>query len=424
MNDKILNLNSTSMKIRLENLKLLMDDVNKGILQRPTGGNGVNNHIHTTYSFSPYSPTKALWMAYNAGLTTAGIIDHDSISGAHEFIEAGKIIGMATTIGVECRVDFSKTILKGKRINNPDQDDIAYVTLHGIPHTQIETVIEFFKPYKTERNNRNKLMINKINSLFSKQGVSIDFDEDVVPISMSYDGGSITERHILFALSNKLLERFKKGAEILNLLKIELNLNISQKLEKQLADVENPFYNYDLLGVLKGELVEQIYINATLECPDVYEIIKLSKRIGAILDYAYLGDVGDSATGDKKAQCFEDSFIEQLFDLLEEIGFNGVSYMPSRNTSEQLQKVKRLCQVHGLFEISGEDINSPRQSFVCPKLMDDEFKNLIDSTWALIGHEKAATINLEDGMFSEKTILKYPGLKERIGVFKGIGKSI
>ena len=60
-------------------------------------------------------------MQYSAGLTTAGIMDHDSISGAKEFIEAGRIIGIATTIGVECRVDFSQTPLKGRRINNPDQ---------------------------------------------------------------------------------------------------------------------------------------------------------------------------------------------------------------------------------------------------------------------------------------------------------------
>jgi hypothetical protein len=29
--------------------------------------NDANNHIHTIYSFSPYSPTKAAYMAYKAG---------------------------------------------------------------------------------------------------------------------------------------------------------------------------------------------------------------------------------------------------------------------------------------------------------------------------------------------------------------------
>ena len=55
----------------------------------------INNHIHTTYSFSPYSPTAAVYAARMEGLCTAGIIDHDSISGAREFLEAAKNRGYA-----------------------------------------------------------------------------------------------------------------------------------------------------------------------------------------------------------------------------------------------------------------------------------------------------------------------------------------
>ena len=50
----------------------------------------INNHIHTTYSFSPYSPTAAVYAARMEGLCTAGIIDHDTIAGAKEFLEAAK----------------------------------------------------------------------------------------------------------------------------------------------------------------------------------------------------------------------------------------------------------------------------------------------------------------------------------------------
>ena len=144
-----------------------MDKVNAGEIERPVQGNDVNNHIHTTYSFSPYSPAKAIWMAYMAGLKTAGIMDHDTISGAREFIEAGKIVGIATTIGVECRADFSDTPLKGRRINNPDQKTIAYVAIHGIPHTQIDKVSSFFVKYVEERNKRNRLMVERINGIMA-----------------------------------------------------------------------------------------------------------------------------------------------------------------------------------------------------------------------------------------------------------------
>ena len=60
----------------LENLKALLESEPK-----PETGSDVNNHIHTTYSFSPYSPTAAVWFARQAGLCTCGLMDHDSIGG-------------------------------------------------------------------------------------------------------------------------------------------------------------------------------------------------------------------------------------------------------------------------------------------------------------------------------------------------------
>lgn len=415
-------LNDNDRNIRLESLQKLMDMVNAGEIQRPVNGGHVNNHIHTTYSFSPYSPTKALWMAYNAGLTTAGIVDHDSISGAEEFIRAGKIIGMATTIGAECRVDFSKTPMAGKKLNNPDQKTIAYVTIHGIPHNRIEDVKKFFQPYLLERNKRNAGMVEKLNGLVAGAGVKLDFEKDVRPLSRNNEGGSVTERHLLYALALKLIEKFGKGPGLLDYLKNGLKLKVSTKIESMLLDLENPYYEYDLLGLLKGELVEAFYIDAAAECPDVKDYIALAGSIGAISAYAYLGDIGDSVTGDKKSQKFEDDYIEELFELLRQLGFNGVTYMPSRNTMEQLKRVKALCDRHGFFQISGEDINSPRQSFICKAMENKEFDNLIDSTWALIGHEKAATENNENGMFTAGTMAKYPALQDRINVFKAIGR--
>ncbi|HEX3047537.1 MAG TPA: PHP domain-containing protein [Bacillota bacterium] len=416
------NLNHEKLEVRLQSLRELKKQIEAGKLPRPIiNGNYVNNHIHTTYSFSPYSPTKAVWMAYNAGLITAGIMDHDSLSGAEEFIEAGRIIGMATTIGFECRVDMSKTILKGRRINNPDQKSNIYMALHSIPHSMIPTVKQFLAPYLKERNQRDRLMTERINNIFQLYHIHLDFDRDIVPLSKSSEGGSITERHILFALTQKLIAVYGKGNGLLSFLKNDLKIKVSPKQENFLADVTNPYYEYDLLGVLKSELVSSFYIDAIAECPDVRELIDLSNRIGAISAYAYLGDVGDSVTGDKKAQKFEDDFLDLLFDTIKELRFNAVTYMPSRNSSAQLKRIKELCDQYGFFQISGEDINSPRQSFFCDALLKPEFQNLIDSTWALIGHEKTATQDIRNGMFSEKTLCQCPDLNERIKIFKEIG---
>jgi hypothetical protein len=73
---------------------------------------------------------------------------------------------------------------------------------------------------------------------------------------------------------------------------------------------------------------------------------------------------------------------------LGEYGVRAVTYMPTRNTAAQLERLRALCVENNLFQISGEDINSPRQSFVIRAMERPEFANLIDSTWALIDHEK------------------------------------
>jgi len=415
-------LNNDSESVRLEALGSLMSKIHAGEIEKPITGIDVNNHIHTWYSFSPYSPTKAVWMAYSSGLATAGIMDHDSVSGADEFIKAGKIAGIATTTGVECRTDFSNTPLNGKRINNPDQDSIAYVALHGIPYTQIEKVKSFFEPFLSERNLRNRQMTAKLNEITKPFNVSIDFDIDVVPLSKSYKGGSITERHILFALSLKLISIFGKGKTLFNFLTDRLNLHLSSKTADNLQDPHNEFYEYDLLGLLKSDLVPLFYIDSSAECPDIMEVIRLSEQIGSISAYAYLGDVSDSVTGDKRPQSFEDSYLDLLFETIKSVGFRAVTYMPSRNTLKQLVRVKELCKKYDLLEISGEDINSPRQRFICAAQRNEVFSNLFDSTWALIGHESEAAKDPYSGMFSPSVILKYPDLYQRISVFKDIGQ--
>lgn len=396
----------------LENLKKLAADN-----PFPPKGTDVNNHIHTTYSFSPYSPTAAVYFARMAGLATCGLMDHDSIAGAEEFLAAAQAIGMGATIGIECRVSFANSPFASRRINNPDQDGIVYMALHGVPHTQTGRVNEFFAPYRAKRNVRNAKMVAAVNGLMAKYGVTLDFEKDVLPLSNAVKGGSVTERHLSRALSEKLLARYPEGAALVRFLEEDMGFAISAKVRGYLMDEANPFRMYDLLGFIKSDVIGKFYIPATDECPDVRDVLALSEEVGAISAYAYLGDVGDSVTGDKRAQKFEDDYLDELVPFLKELGFRAITYMPSRNTMAQLNRVRALCEQYGLMQISGEDINSPRQSFVCEAQRDPAFAHLITATWALIAHEWRATANPEDGLFSAKSVEKWPSLAERLSAF-------
>lgn len=414
-------LNAPAREDRLAALAEIYEMSLRGEIPMPEKTDFVNNHIHTIYSFSPYSPTKAVYMAWQNGLATAGIMDHDSLSGAKEFLAAAKIVGLPVTVGMECRASMRHTRLDGLRINNPDQKSIAYVALHGVPHQNIDILNDLFAYYRFCRNKRNRKMCDNITELMRPYGISLDFDRDVYPISKADEGGSVTERHILFALTKKITERYRTPAEVVAFLTEDMKIPVSDKVKKQiLAGEETPdFYEYDILGALKSNLVEKFYIPAEAECPDIYELEKICRECGVVLAYAYLGDVGVSITGDKKAQRFEDGYTRPAFRG------DRAHRLQRRNLYAQPQHGGAASRDHGalrprhkLFQISGEDINSPRQSFLCHAMKADMFAHLSDAAYALIGHEKEATKSLERAMFSPAVCREMPNLSERCAYFK------
>ena len=329
----------------------------------------VNNHIHTTYSFSPYSPTAAVYAARAEGLATCGIVDHDSIGGAEEFIQAGEIVGIPTTIGIETRVSFAEMPLSDRRTNNPDQIGNSYMVLHAVPHDKISTVQAYFAPLRERRNARNRKMVARINALYAQDGVSLDFERDVLPLSQCSNGGSVTERHLMLALARQLLARGKAS------------------LPEHASELDILLAEYDLVGTLKKDCIPQVFVPATDECPSLSEIVRFANEVGGILAYAYLGDVTASVTGDKKAQKFEDDYLDELFEVIDRAGIRAVTYMPTRNTQTQIERLRKLCEKYGMLQISGEDINSPRQKFTIEKMKEEQFSNLIENTWELIRHE-------------------------------------
>lgn len=417
-------LNADTKELRLEAVRELKKLIDSGEIETPKREGYTNNHVHTKYSFSPYSPAKAVWMAYMSGLSTVGIMDHDAINGADEFIQAGEILGIATTIGFEMRTDWTGTPIEGRRINNPDQVTNAYISAHGIPHGNIEKVNEFLSRVRTARGKRNRKMVEKINALTNHLGMTVDYDNDVLPLSYAHDGGGVTERHLLFALTLKMIDKYGKGQALVDVLTNELGISLGQKQLSFMTDESNEMYEYDLLNVLKSSFIKDIYLDADAsEALPVREAVDFIKSMGAIPSYCYLGDVGDSPTGDKKAQKFEDDYLEEVLDTVKSIGFQAIAYMPSRNTMEQVKRVMGLCDKYGFMQISGEDINQPRQSFICKQLSDPAFAHLTDTTWALVGHEISATKDLSTGMFADDAKLDPEALKQRIEEYKQIGLS-
>lgn len=376
-------LNAPTADERLENLKKIIADEAEAPKARTEFA---NNHIHTIYSFSPYSPTAAVYFARAEGLLTCGIMDHDSIGGAKEFREAGKIAGMGTTCGFEARVSLKGTPFAALRTNHPDEPGAAYMAFHSVPSESFDKAQEKLQELAVKRNLRNRKMTDKINGIMSAYGVVLDFDKDVLPISNFANGGSVTERHLLYALSLKIIEAVGRK-NVISFLKDKLGIVPSDKVLAWLQDTESEHFVYDLLGVMKSELNVRTYITAEEEMMTLDEAVAFANDIGCTLCYAYLGDIGDSVTGDKKAQKFEDEYLDELLAFMREKGVKGVTYMPSRNTAAQLDRLMGICEKMGFTQISGEDINSSRQSFICKELADPKFHHLVDMAWQLVKQE-------------------------------------
>lgn len=385
-----------------------------------------NNHIHTIYSFSPYTPTMAALRGRQAGLQVVGSVDHDSIGAAAEMREAGALLGVGVVTGFECRVklhtlaesEAGEDRFGNRKLNNPDSVGVAYMTVQGIPARSRAAVEEFLAPIRSARIERTRRMCEAANEILASVGApAVDFEQDVLGISQVAHGGTVTERHLLFAMAGALIEAFGRGEALTRGLE-SMGLRLSHQVSTALADHVNPHLRYDLLGVLKAEYLEQFYIQPDYverggELPEARQVVEFAKSVGAIPCYAYLGDVSASPTGDKKAERFEDSYLDELVPYLAELGYPAITYMPPRNSVEQLDRLARLCAQHGLIEVSGVDINQPRQRFDCPQLSNARFAHLNTSTWALVAHEVLAE-DARHGLLSPDNPLADLPLLERL----------
>lgn len=394
-----------------------------------------NNHIHTCYSFSPYTPAGAALAARNAGLDVAGSVDHDSYAAAAEMRAACTLLRIGAVTGFELRVSLAaaarhfpeKTarLLTERKLNNPDSRGIIYMTVQGIPAGARAEVDAFLLPIRRARLRRTQRMAERANEILSSFALPlIDFERDILATSKFSDGGTVTERHLLAAVSHSILTEVAPGPHLVDWLAQKLNLALSSSQKRILSDPNNPYLFYDLLGTLKAGFLDRIFIQPGEECVDVRTVIDLAKRIGAIPAYAYLGDVAESPTGDKKEEKFEDEILDELVPILRDLGFLAITYMPPRNTVAQLARLQKLCAHYGFMEISGVDINQPRQSFNFPELRKPEFRHLDDATWAMVAHESLSSFDSRLGLFAPDGPLAHLAIAQRIAHYAKAGRNL
>ena len=409
-------LSAASSVRRLKGVKILKKAEERDVSLVPdTKDENVLLSAHTFYSFSPYSPSRAAYRAYQSGLGVVGISDHDSLAGVGEFAAACDILGIECSRGLQLRCRFYSGM--GRWLNSFYERDIGFVSIRGIPQREVAALDKEIAGIRARRAERARKMVEKFNSRLKKYGMVLNFERDVKAASMYRSGGTVTERHILYALAQKLIKKFGNADAILEFIQKNLGAEIEEEHLLALSDINNPYYAYDLVSCLKHE-VRFFYVPAD-DVLSAKDVVSLAHRHGGLITYSYVGVAKRIYEDREETVVLEDGYLEELMRDLGHFGFDAIEYVPAGVSAERAELLSALAAENGMFTLPYSDLNSPRQLFVGEGDMPAE---LIRNTWAVVGHEKSVNYNLEDGLNTEKSKEKTPDLEARLILYAEIGR--
>jgi 3',5'-nucleoside bisphosphate phosphatase len=136
-------------------------------------------HLHTTASDGDYSPEELVRKAYQRGLKTIAITDHDTLNGIEEAVKTGTKLGIRVIAGIELSTKY-----KGKTV-----DILGY----GIKST--EELSRVLQAMRNERETRAMQIIEK----FGEIGMPITMND----ILQHSQGEVISRPHIAKAIVAK-----------------------------------------------------------------------------------------------------------------------------------------------------------------------------------------------------------------------------
>lgn len=138
-------------------------------------------HVHTTASDGTQTPTEVVEEAARKGLAAIAIVDHDSLDGLEEALEAGKRFSIEVIPGIEINTDYK----------NREAHVLGYFVDPKSPllHETIQRI-------RRERVNR----IRKILARLEQLGVNLELGD---VLAFADEGGTIGRPHVARAIAAK-----------------------------------------------------------------------------------------------------------------------------------------------------------------------------------------------------------------------------
>ena len=324
-------------------LRALRGQVVDGKIKAPTPGTDVNLHAHTFFSYNAYgySPSKFAWLARQAGLAVAGIVDFDVLDGLEEFLEAGRLVGLKTCVSLESRVfvpEFATRV-----INSPGEPGIAYHMGVGFTSAAPQP---FLAEMREAAERRTRDLLGRVNVFM--RPVELDYERDVAPLTPK---GNATERHLCEAFERKAAQMFADPAKR------------EAFWREKLGDA--PAAGAKLQNLIRAKTMKKGGVGYVQpgkgSFPLMADMNRFALESGAIPTLTWLDGTSE---GEK---C-----IEEFFQVGMASGVAALNIIPDRNYTPGVkdQKVRNLYDVVALAEkhhfpvVVGTEMNSPGNKFV------------------------------------------------------------
>ncbi len=319
--DKLeLNLNSFDYKERMDALSQLRNLLTLNMEEQQN----VNMHFHSFHSYNAefWSPVRIASEAKKNALYAAGIIDFDVLSGLEEFFEAGEILGLRTSVGIETRAFLSE--FANKEIDSPGEPGVSYIAGAGfykLPNKNSAQALTL-ESYSKKAAERNISLIERINQHVPQIAV---FYDEVLSLTPS---GNATERHIISAYIQKASEIFPEKSALIAYWSELLNLELA-KTEELLT------IGHKMEDVVRAKFAKNGgfgYVQPSSDTfPPVEEFFGFVKSCGAIPMESWLDGTSE---GEKDGKA--------LLELSKSKGAAALNLIPDRNWNISDSKAKEI----------------------------------------------------------------------------------
>jgi hypothetical protein len=315
----------------------------------PSGGWGVNAHLHTPYSFSAFeSIPQALDMAVAENVKVVGINDFYATEGYAEWASECAKRNLYPLFNIEFISLNKDDQANGIRVNDPNNPGRTYLSGKGLAYPLIlkDPYLSQLNKVKAESNQHVEHMCIKMNEILASIGApfSISFDE----VKEELTKGSIRERHLATALRMKVSQSFVDEAAQAEFYQKVFGGKALKSRVADVAGVENE---------IRGNLLKAGGAAFVPESPEAFldmeDVCKIIIAAGGIPTYPFLADFGNKEFTDFEAD------KEKTLEILMQRGFASIEFIPTRNTVEVLEEYTNFFWNNGFVVTFGTEHNTP-----------------------------------------------------------------